>query len=113
MAISERMSERSEPLALYEQMSGLGSARRLPGLATPAVLQYRPRGPGGTSASDVVTKPPKPALTLAHGGPKVNVTRVSVRAGWPEGDVTPTADSSPKSPAILATYTQPVPVCLL
>ena len=80
MAISERMSERSEPLALYggtlkvapwlgnalawllhllrarrfrsrpfhcvrpcryEQMSGLGSARRLPGLATPAVLQYR------------------------------------------------------------------------
>ena len=65
------MSERSEPLALYEQMSGLGSARRLPGLATPAVLQYRPRGPGGTSASDVVTKPPKPALTLAHGGPKV------------------------------------------
>ena len=39
MAISERMSERGEPLALYEQMSGLGSARRLPGLATPAVLQ--------------------------------------------------------------------------
>ena len=34
MAISERMSERGEPLALYEQMSGLGSARRLPGLAT-------------------------------------------------------------------------------
>ena len=37
MAISERMSERDErlaPLALYEQMSGLGSARRLPGLAT-------------------------------------------------------------------------------
>ena len=34
MAISERMSERGEPLALYEQMSGLGSARRLPGMAT-------------------------------------------------------------------------------
>ena len=40
MAISERMSERDErlaPLALYEQMSGLGSARRLPGLATLAL----------------------------------------------------------------------------
>ena len=37
------------------------------------MLQYRPRGPGGTSASDVVTRPPKPALMLSHGGPRVNV----------------------------------------
>lgn len=35
----EKRSNAARPSALYEQMSGLGSSRRLPGLSTPAVRQ--------------------------------------------------------------------------